>query len=66
MTWNNGIMEYWKIGIMGLKGLNLFFDTAGKTEIKIRINTVFKPKYSIIPPFHHSIGRLKVNSTAPG
>jgi len=59
-------MEYWKIGIMGSKGLDIFFDTAGKTEIKIRINTVFKPQYSIIPPFHHSIERLMVNSTAPG
>jgi len=56
-------MEYWKIGIMGSKGLNLFFDTAGKTEIKIRINSAFKPQYSIIPPFHYSIGGLKVNYT---
>jgi hypothetical protein len=47
-------VEYWKIGIMGSKGLNLFFDKAGKTEIKIRINSIFKPQYSIILPFQYS------------
>jgi hypothetical protein len=26
-------LEYWKIGMMALKELNLFFDLAGKTEI---------------------------------
>jgi hypothetical protein len=60
------MMECWKIGIMGLKGLNLFFETAGKTGIKIRINSVFNPQYSIIPPFHYSIGRLKENFTPAG
>jgi hypothetical protein len=51
-------MEYWKIGIMGSKGLNLFFDTAGKTEIKNRMNSVLDPN---IPSFRHSIIPLDVS-----
>jgi hypothetical protein len=51
---------------MGSKGLNHLFDTASKTEIKISINSVFKPQYSIIPAFHHSIGRVKVTPAHKG
>jgi hypothetical protein len=68
MTWRYGILEYF--GIMGPKGLILFFDTAVKTEIKIRTNSIFKPNIPLFHPskggsstFHHSIGRLMVNST---
>jgi hypothetical protein len=32
-----------------------FFDTLGKSEIKIKIISDFYTQYSIIPPFHHSI-----------
>jgi hypothetical protein len=63
MTWNDGILEGWQ---NGFKRLKAFFDTAGKTEIKIRINSVFKTQYSIIPPFHHYIGCLKENFTPLG
>jgi hypothetical protein len=60
MTWNNGILEDWNNGYKRNKSS---FYTAGKTGIKIRINSVFKTQYSIIPPFHLSIGHLKGNST---
>jgi hypothetical protein len=58
--WNDGILESWNNGFKRMKS---FFDAAGKTEVKIRINSVFKTQYSIIPPFHQSIGHHKVNST---
>ena len=45
---------------------SFIFDTASATEIKIRINSVFKTQYSIISLNHHSIGRFKVNSTPLG
>jgi len=60
MTWDNGILEDWNNGFKRMKS---FSDTPGKTEIKISINSVARPQYSIIPAFHPSIGRLKVNST---
>jgi hypothetical protein len=63
MMWNDGILESWNNGFKRIKS---FFDTAGKTRIKIRINSVFKTQHSIIPTFHHSIGSFKVNSSPWG
>jgi hypothetical protein len=46
MTWKNGILDGWNNGFKRMKS---FFDAASKTEMKIRINSDFKPQYSIIP-----------------
>jgi len=57
------MVEYWNNGFERMKS---FFEKAGKTEIKISINTFFKPN---IPLFQHSIIPLdvsKVNATPLG
>jgi hypothetical protein len=43
MTRNNGILEGWNNGFRRMK---YFFDTARKSEIKIKINSVIKPRFS--------------------
>jgi hypothetical protein len=54
------MMEYW------VEEDKIFFNKSGQSEIKIKIISVFDTQYSNIPPFHYSIGRLKVNSTPFG
>jgi hypothetical protein len=62
----DGVMEYWNVGILGLAEVDLFYYGWHRAENKIRPSSAFGPQYSIFPPFHHSIGSLKVNSTPLG
>jgi len=54
------IVEWWNIGRLehGFNRIKSFFDTANKTDKKIRINSFLKP---IIPLFQHSIIPLDVS-----
>jgi hypothetical protein len=58
LTWNNGIL--------GLSEYDLFLYRWDGLKNKNRHRSAFDPQYSIIPPFHYSIGRLKVNLTSTG
>ena len=58
-TSGTGMMEYWKVGMLGLAELDLFLLGWHGSEYKIRPSSVFDSQYSIIPPFHYSTRSLR-------
>jgi len=48
---------------MGSKRLNLFSIQLVKQRLILLRRTVFKSQYSIIPPFHYSMGHLTTEAT---
>jgi hypothetical protein len=64
-----GMMEYWN---NGLRRIISFFDTFGKSGIKIKTISEFYTQYSIIPPFHSTIklhplwGAIKAGPSGSG
>ena len=63
MPRNNGISEDWNNGFKRIKSL-FSIQLVRQRLIRLR-RTDFKVQFSIIPPFHFSIGRLKVKSPLP-
>jgi hypothetical protein len=65
MSWSNGILEYWNIGILKTRGWwneICFYNGMGGEKNKIRSKSGFNFQSSIIPSFHHSKFYLMTNS----
>ena len=59
-------METWNVGMLGLAEWDLFLYRRQESEHKIRPSSAFDFQYSIIPPFHDSIGHMAADITPAG
>jgi len=48
------MMEYWKVGMLGLAVWDLFLKERYEPKYKIRPSSAFDSQYSIVPLFQHS------------
>ena len=60
------MMETWNVGMLGLAEWDLFLYRRQESEHKIRPSSAFDSQYSIIPPFHDSIGHMAADITPAG
>ena len=62
-----GMMGHWNVGMLGMAVCDLFYMDRMNQKIKSGHHPLLIRfiQYSIIPAFHQSIGRLKVNPS-PG
>jgi hypothetical protein len=64
----HGVLEYWNVGVLGLRNEIYFSKDGAEQEIKSDHHPLLIRyiHYSILPSFHYSMGYLTANTTPLG